>query len=106
MAIRGILSRRYKSPSVASFKSLITASDVPDLCATNSFVASALRAAKGTQSAHRRIILTDVARVLSCSADELDFLFNNPVMAANDSDPVAMPDYRASLLKGRRAFAR
>lgn len=106
LAQRGIFRRRYRSHSTGLFKSLIAGSDTPDLCASNSFVASALRAAKGTQTSHRRIILTDVASVLSCSADELDFLFNDPIMAANDSDPVAMPDYRASLLKGQRAFAR
>lgn len=107
MAKWGIFRRRYKSHSDVSLKILIAASDTPDLCASNSFVASALRAARATQATyHRRIILTDVASLLSCSADELDFLFNAPIMAANDSDPVAMPDYRASLQKGRRAYAR
>lgn len=106
MAKRVFFKRRFQSHTTGSLKRLIATSDAPDTCATNSFVASALRAAKGTQVSHRRIILTDVASVLSCSADELGFLFNDPAMAANDWDPVEMPDYRASLLKGRRTYVR
>lgn len=106
MAHRVFFKRRFKSQADGSLKRLIATSDTPDLCASNSFVASALRAAKVTQVPHRRIILTDVASVLSCSADELGFLFHDPVIAANDSDPVEMPDYRASLLQGREVFAR
>lgn len=106
MAKKLFFKRRFQSRSSGSLKRLIATSDEPDVCATNSFVVSALRAAKGTQVSHRRIILTDVASVLSCSADELGFLFNDPTMAANDSNPVEMPDYRASLLKGSRTSAR
>ena len=61
------------------------------------FVASGLRAAKGAPTPHRRLILTDLAHVLGCSADELDFL--EPALAANDSNPaVVMPDFRTTLL--------
>lgn len=98
--------RRKTGGPVASFKMLTLASDAPDMSAATNFVASALRAVKGTSAPMRRTILTDIAATLSCSADELDFLFNDPVIAANDSDPVEMPDYGETLRKGHRAFAR
>lgn len=103
---RRIFKPRFQATIPVSFKLLIAASDKPETSAENHFVASALRAAVGTQAPSRRIILTDIAEVLSCSSDALDFLFDTPVMAANDSDPVAMPDYRASLNAGHRTFAR
>lgn len=103
---RRFFKKRFRATTPISFKLLIAASDTPDASAENVFVASALRVAIGTQAPIRRVILTDVAELLSCSPDALDFLFDTPVMAANDSDPVAMPDYRASLNAGRRAFAR
>lgn len=108
MAHKIFFKRRFKSQVTGSLKRLIATSDKPELCASHSFVASALRAAKATQVQDRTTILTDVATVLSCSADELGFLFYDPLIAANDSDPVPveMPDYRMSLLTGYEAFAR
>lgn len=103
---RRIFKARFQVTTPVSFKLLVAASDRPETSAENVFVASGLHAAIGMQTPGRRMVLTDVAQVLSCSADALDFLFDTPVMAANDSDPVAMPDYRASLNAGRRAFAR
>jgi hypothetical protein len=85
------------------FEQLIDGAEFPDLCETNTFVVSALSAAKSTQASHRRAILTDVAGLLSCGAEDLDFLFDGPVIAANDSDPVAMPDFRTTLMDERRA---
>lgn len=70
----------------------------PEISDASLFVASGLRAAQSAPSSHRRMILTDLADVLCCSADELNFLFMEPSVAANDSDPVGMPDFRASLL--------
>lgn len=102
---RRIFKPRFHATAPISFKLLIATSDTAELSVENAFVASALRAAVGSQAQGRRVILTDIAEVLSCSPDALDFLFDTPVMAANDSDPVAMPDYRASLNAGRRAFA-
>lgn len=78
-------------------KTLLSEADVPDATDTGLFIRSGLRAARGAQTVQRRSILTDVAKVLDCSAEELGFLFMDPVMAANDSDPVAMPDFRASI---------
>ncbi|WP_298913268.1 hypothetical protein [uncultured Algimonas sp.] len=69
------------------------------------FVTSGLRAARGAQASHRRSILKDLADVLGCSADELGFLFLDPVIAANDSRPVEMPDYRTRLHEDMRAVA-
>lgn len=104
MISRIFFRRQTKSYKTGSLQNLIATSDTPDLCASNTFVASALRAAKDSRVPLRRLILSDIASVLSCSADELGFLFNEPVIAANDSDPMAMPDYRTSLREGRQAF--
>jgi hypothetical protein len=82
---------------------LIAESDLPDSCASVKFVQSGLRAARVAQPAHRRTILTDLAGVLGCSPDELGFMFRELVLAANDSDPVAMPDYRRMLHEDMRA---
>lgn len=81
----------------SGMEALLDAAEKTDLSDSGLFIASGLRAARGTSAAHRRTILTDLANVLQCGPDELDFLFLNPVMAANDSDPVTMPDFRASL---------
>jgi len=102
LAIWGILNDfrqrgLWAQDSNGPLNALIETAEMRTSNQSESFVFSALRAAKGTQSSHRRTILTDVAQVLSCRAEDLDFLFNTPVMAANDSDPVAMPDYRETL---------
>ncbi|MGB3456500.1 MAG: hypothetical protein WBG08_02270 [Litorimonas sp.] len=94
------------TPSVrdgVTFDHLVAGADIPSQCASEQFVLSGLRAARVAQAAHRRTILTDLAGVLGCSADELGFLFRDPVVAANDSDPVAMPDYRRMLHEDMRA---
>lgn len=105
MAIRRILGRRKQRTirACTAFEQLIDGAEFPDVCETNAFVVSALRAANQTDVAHRRVILSDVAGLLSCGAEDLDFLFDGPVIAANDSDPVAMPDFRTALMGERRA---
>lgn len=80
-----------------SLTCVIDVSDQRGPCATEQFILSGLRAARGAHPNLRRTILTDLAHVLGCSAEELDFLFCDPVIAANDSDPVIMPDYRRML---------
>ncbi|MFB9373577.1 hypothetical protein ACFFUB_06360 [Algimonas porphyrae] len=77
------------------------AAEIADMTDATLFVASGLRAARGAPTIHRRLILTDLAQVLGCNPGELDFLFMEPTIAANDSDPVGMPDFRASLLAAR-----
>lgn len=91
------LSIRSARRSRVRLDTLLTAADTPDMNDSGIFVASGLRAARGTSAIHRRTILTDLASVLDCDADELGFLFIDPVIAANDSDPVVMPDFRASM---------
>ena len=102
---RQIFKRRYQVTASVSFKRLIALSDKSETSAENAFVESALQAAVATPGESRRVILTDIAELLSCSPEALGFLFNTPVIVANDSDPVEMPDYRASLDAGCRAFA-
>lgn len=60
------------------------------------FVNSGLRAAKSCRTLTRSAILADVAAVLSCSAHELGFLFQENA-AANDTDSLSVPDFRDSL---------
>ncbi|MGB6229295.1 MAG: hypothetical protein WBF53_04110 [Litorimonas sp.] len=84
------------SSAQGEFDDLLSSADGPQTTDTGLFIASGLRAARGAQASRRRTILTDVASVLRCNPDELDFLFMDPVLAANDSDPVAMPEFRAS----------
>jgi len=98
--------KRFRAEAPTSFKRLIAISETAPASAEHAFLESALSAAIATPGHSRRVILTDVAELLSCSPDALDFLFNAPVMVANDSDPVEMPDYRASLGAGHRVFAR
>lgn len=61
------------------------------------FVNSGLRAAKSCRTLTRSAILADVAAVLSCSAHELGFLFQENAAAANDTDSLSVPDFRDSL---------
>ena len=68
-----------------------------EACEHSDFIKSGLRAARYSKPHARRSILGDVARVIGCEASELDFLFDMPCMAANDSDPIVMPDFRARL---------
>ena len=76
---------------------LLAAADGPEGCAEDDFVASGLHAARHSRGASRQAILCDVARVLGCGPGDLAFLFAAPLGAANDSDPVHMPDYRQAL---------
>lgn len=97
LGLSAFFKPRWRPCKVSTLDELVQSGAYMDLCDTRHFVASALRAAQVMQSAHRRTILTDLAGVLSCETAELDFLFINPVVPANDIDPVAMPDYRATL---------
>jgi len=108
LAIWEFFGRRTQRPRCerAAFASLAGKAECAEFCETNTFVASALRAANGAPSPHRRVILTEVAGLLSCGAEDLDFLFDGPVIAANDSDPVAMPDFRAALMDDRHVAVR
>ncbi|MEM7730147.1 MAG: hypothetical protein AAF311_12875, partial [Pseudomonadota bacterium] len=103
LAVRDTYSYSDDLPRQGGFRDLVDAADTMPKCPSETFVLSGLRAARGAQPAHRRTILTDIARVLGCNADELGFLFRDPVVAANDSDPVAMPDYRRKLHEDMRA---
>jgi hypothetical protein len=102
---RQLFKKRFQATASISLNRLITISDTAEASAENAFVESALQAAVATPGQSRRDILTDVAELLSCSPEALGFLFNAPVMPANDRDPVEMPDYRASLDAGCHAFA-
>ena len=73
----------------------------PAPCSRADFIASGLRAARHAAADTRRRILRDVAAVLGCEAGDLDFMFIAPSVAANDADPVTMPDYGA----GRATYA-
>lgn len=107
MAIWEFFERRKlrKGNMCESFDQIVDDAEYPKLCNTSTFLDSALRAAKSTNASHRRVILTDVAGLLSCGAEDLDFLFDCPVIAANDTDPVMMPDYRLHLKNDRRVAA-
>lgn len=54
------------------------------------FVLSGLRAARSVKRSLRRNILADVARVVGCAAEELEFLYDIPVPGG----PALVPDYR------------
>ena len=69
----------------------------PDGCDASRFVTSSLRAARHSKGGARQPILSDVADLIGCRAEDLAFLFRTPTFAANDTDPVIMPDYRAHL---------
>ena len=87
----------YARCASADLRSLIEDAEPADVGGEASFVASGLRAARASRSAHRVRILGDVATALGCRAEELAFLFQAPDRARADSDPVIMPDYRDSL---------
>ena len=76
---------------------LLAEADWPDTCEAGQFVASGLRAARTARTPARPAILSDIARVLGCRADELEFLFGERYAPANDADPISMPDFRAVL---------
>lgn len=81
----------------AGLRSLIDNAQAAETRIEAQFVDSGLRAAKASRSAHRSAILSDLASVLGCAAGDLDFLFDAPHLAANDRDPIVMPDYRDAL---------
>ena len=81
----------------ARFDIILDDAEMPDMSDSSLFIASGLRAADGAQTTLRRTILNDVTNVLRCSPDELSFLFMDPVIAANDSESVEIPDFRATL---------
>lgn len=96
------MHRRNKSSKTPKerqdcIKTLIEDALSPVECSSTKFIGSALKAALSTPSPRRRSILADVADVLSCAPEELDFMFLDPVYAANDVDPVGFPDYRQTL---------
>ena len=64
------------------------------------FVLSSLRAAIFSNLITRRKILSDVADVLGCQAEDLEFLFvdlNKPIQPIQKQD-VMVPDFRAKLM--------
>ena len=69
------------------------------------FVQSALRAAAAMRTAPRRAVLDDIASVLGCEADALNFMFAKPTLAANDTEPVSVPDFRRHLRHPSAALA-
>lgn len=103
MATFGKFWKSVKRRQSARIDIILDDADIPDLSNSGMFIASGLRAARGAQTSLRRTILNDVANVLQCSPDELGFLFMDPVIAANDSDPVMMPDFHATLQNETRA---
>jgi len=89
--------------------------DVAETRPEADFVNSGLRAATGANITARRKILTDVSDILSCKAEDLEFLFDEipaalrkskqydlfsempkPVQHAANYD-IEVPDFRASL---------
>jgi len=106
LAAFGKFWKSVKRRPSARLDIILDDADIPDLSNSGMFIASGLRAARGAQTTLRRTILNDVANVLQCSPDELGFLFMDPVMAANDSDPVMMPDFRATLQTESRVAVR
>lgn len=97
MAFFDTVKHPTSRPSCRLLDPILDYADHPDLSDPGQFIASGLRAAQAASIGHRRTILNDVASVLGCNADELGFLFMDPVVAANDSHPVMMPDFRASM---------
>lgn len=63
------------------------------------FINSGLRAARSCRTLTRSAILADVAAVLSCSADELSFMFDDTHRPKQDVDPkgLSVPDFREML---------
>ena len=106
MAFLDILRSSKPRSKDTCFQSMIETSEAHGPCASDQFITSGLRAARGANPNLRRTILTDLAQVLGCSVDELGFMFCDPIVAANDSDPVVMPDYRRLLHEEMFAVAR
>ena len=77
----------------------------PQDCEAGRFIDSGLRAARHSHRVARPAILADVAGLLECSVEDLGFLFAEPLSAANDTDPVTMPDYRNALRTASRLHA-
>lgn len=68
-------------------------------CPSNDFIEAALRTARHSKSTTRSAILADVCDVLSCSPEDLNFLFEHKSVP-NRNRPVfglELPDYRMSL---------
>lgn len=92
--------------NMARFEALLDNAQTPvrsDFC---EFINSGLRAARSCRTLTRSAILADVAAVLSCSADELSFMFSDDRRPANDPandsdapvrDGLAVPDFREML---------
>ncbi len=91
--------RKGMRQGVADLGSLIGTAEPARLQGEARFVASALRAAGASRAAHRSRILSDLADMLGCADGQLDFLFDTPRGAANDRDPLIMPDYRDALVR-------
>ena len=64
------------------------------------FVSSALRAAQSSPQQARVKIMSDVADILGCAADDLDFLFQERVVpiARSTNYEVMVPDFQTQLL--------
>ena len=77
--------------------------DSPHDTQADAFLQSAFRAARSTRFDHRRAILSDVEALLRVEPGALNFMFAEPTRAANDTDPVIMPDYRDALQSSRLA---
>ena len=105
MEEQGIFAGVKRLRHAMTFDLLVEEADAPPQCASEQFVCSGLRAARVAHATNRRTILGDLSDVLGCSPDELGFLFTDPVIAANDSDPVIMPDYRRWLHEDMRVAA-
>lgn len=106
MAISEIFEASNIPSEDVCLDTIIDMSETQGPCPTEQFIMSGLRAARGANPNLRRTILMDLAHVLGCSVDELGFMFCEPVFAANDSDPVVMPDYRRMLHEDMYAVAR
>lgn len=101
---------KAKSDMDAShFDALAGDAETPDQSDYSEFINSGLRAARSCRNMTRSAILADVAAVLSCSADELSFMFNDGTNVhrlhdrpANGRDGLAVPDFR-EMLQGMAA---
>ena len=73
--------------------------DVPEKKPESEYIVSGLRAATFVNLIARRKILTDVAEVLGCRSEDLEFLFADAKKSSQKMSPkdFSLPDYRDEL---------
>ena len=71
--------------------------DVPEPQAESDFIISGLRAASSANSITRRKILSDIADIMACKSQDLEFLFNENPVSATQKYEVMVPDFQTEL---------